>query len=190
MNTTCPELLNRVRILRNQEAWESFVQIYYKTVVRWILLASGNRLENEREDVAQEVFLVIFQRIDTFERERIGSLRGWMKSIVRNVVMKRLDPTRNRNSVYLPDEFDIADHDSIQERDNDRLELIEQAKTLIRKDFKDSSWRAFEMIYAEGKSPREVAERLGLSENAVYIATSRILAKIRSAVDQFIDTDK
>lgn len=190
MNTTCPELLNRVRVLRNQDAWEAFVQIYHKTVVRWIRQSSGNRLENDREDVAQEVFLVIFQRIGSFERERIGSLRGWMKSIVRNIVMKRLDPTRRRDNLALPEEFDIVDHDSIQERDNDRLELIEQAKTLIRKDFKDSSWRAFEMIYVEGRSPREVSGLLGLSENAVYIATSRILAKIRSAVDQFIDTEK
>lgn len=190
MNTTCPELLSRVRFLQNQEAWETFVQIYHKTVVRWILRASSNQLENELEDVAQEVFIVIFQRIGTFERECIGSLRGWMKAIVRNVVLKRLDNARRHNSYSLPEEFDVVDHESLKERENDRIELVEQAKVLIRKNFKASTWRAFEMIYIEGRSPKEVSDTLGMTENAVYISTSRILSKLRLAIDQFIDSEK
>lgn len=190
MNTTCPELLNKVRVLRNQEAWATFVQVYHKTVIRWIRQASCGRLDNELEDVAQEVFLIIFKRIQTFERERIGSLRGWMKVIVRNVVLKRLDPSRNASSLSLSDEYDIVDLDSVEENATDRLELIEQAKTIIKKDFKEKSWRAFEMIYVEGKNPKDVSEALGISENAVYIATSRILAKLRATVDQFIETEK
>lgn len=189
MNTTCPDLLNKVRILRNQEAWATFVQVYHRTVIRWIRQVSNGRLENELEDVAQEVFLIIFTRIQKFERERIGSLRGWMKAIVRNVVLKRLDPSRKITSLSLTDEFDVVDHDSVEEKATDRLELIEQAKTIIRKDFKEKSWQAFEMIYVEGKNPGDVSETLAISENAVYIATSRILAKLRATVDQFIEAE-
>ena len=187
MNTTNPELLRQIKILKDQESWVTFVHIYYESVVRWIKEISGSSQNNNLEDIAQEVFLVVFQKIENFERERKGSLRRWIKSIVRNVVFQKYYNDQKNNLSAYESTLDIADTRTIEDRPNDRIELIEQAIKYVKKDFTEKSWQAFEMVYHKGLSPRETAAELQITENTVYIATSRILARIRSVLHQFID---
>ncbi|MFM7315513.1 MAG: RNA polymerase sigma factor [bacterium] len=187
MNTTNPELLRQIKILKDQESWVSFVHIYYESVVRWIREFSGSTQNNSLEDLAQEVFLVIFQKIEHFERERKGSLRRWIKSIVRNVVFQKYHTDQKNSLTAYESAIDIPDTRTVEDRPNDRLDLIEQAIKYVKKDFTAKSWQAFEMVYHKGLTPREAAAELEITENTVYIATSRIPARIRSVLHQFVD---
>lgn len=187
MNTTSPELLNQLRLLKDQEAWVTFVHIYYQSVSRWIREFGSISQNSEIEDLVQEVFIIIFQKVGHFEREREGSFRKWIKLIVRNVVLQKLqkDLRQNRGGQFVVE--DIPEKEAAAELADDRLELIEQAIRYVKKDFSVNSWNAFELLYYQGLSPKEVAARLDITENSVYIATSRILGRIRSVIDQFVD---
>jgi len=54
----------------------------------------------------------------------------------------------------------------------------------VRGSFREATWQAFWRTAVEGRSPQEVAAELGLSPGAVYIARSRVLARLREQVRQ------
>jgi RNA polymerase sigma-70 factor (ECF subfamily) len=47
--------------------------------------------------------------------------------------------------------------------------------------FEERSWQAFWRVVVEGQRLADVAAELGLTRNAVYIAKSRILRRLREA---------
>src|SRR5207247_9328051 len=50
----------------------------------------------------------------------------------------------------------------------------------IRPEFTASTWEAFQRVVVEGRPAAEVAAALELTPNAVMIAKSRVLARLRS----------
>jgi len=60
--------------------------------------------------------------------------------------------------------------------------LFDWAAEQVRGHFQDSTWQAFWQTAVENRPPREVADHLGLSVGAVYIAKSRVLARLREQV--------
>jgi RNA polymerase sigma-70 factor (ECF subfamily) len=60
--------------------------------------------------------------------------------------------------------------------------LLHWAAKQIRGEFKESTWQAFWETAVEECPGKEVAERLGLSVGAVYIARSRVLARLKEKI--------
>ena len=58
---------------------------------------------------------------------------------------------------------------------------------LIEPEFEAATWRAFRLLVLEGLPTRDVAESLGLSANAVRIAKSRVLARLRREAEGLLD---
>ena len=50
------------------------------------------------------------------------------------------------------------------------------------------AWRAFQRVALDGESATEVARELGVSVNAVFIAKSRVLARLREEVAGLVDS--
>ena len=48
-----------------------------------------------------------------------------------------------------------------------------------RREFRPKTWSAFEQVALQGRSPVEVADRLGMSRNSVFIAKHRVLKRLR-----------
>jgi RNA polymerase sigma-70 factor (ECF subfamily) len=65
-----------------------------------------------------------------------------------------------------------------------RKSVFDWAAAQIRPRFQDSTWQAFWQTSLEGKQTREVAESLGMSEGAVYIAKCRVLAQLKKKVQE------
>jgi RNA polymerase sigma-70 factor (ECF subfamily) len=76
--------------------------------------------------------------------------------------------------------------DALDEREYRQL-LTRRGLELIRPDFSDATWRAFEMVTQDGRSAKEVAESLHLSPNAVYLARNRVLTRLREELEGFLD---
>jgi RNA polymerase sigma-70 factor (ECF subfamily) len=58
---------------------------------------------------------------------------------------------------------------------------------LIQGEFEPATWRAFQLVVFEERSAGEAASELGISANAVRIAKSRVLARLRQESDGLID---
>ena len=62
--------------------------------------------------------------------------------------------------------------------------LLDWAAECVRREVQESTWQAFWQTAVEGRPPEEVAQRLAMSTGAVYIAKSRVIARIRQCIKQ------
>src|SRR5262249_8494484 len=78
------------------------------------------------------------------------------------------------------------DEEVLWEQEYER-QLLARAMDQVRGGFEESTWQAFCQTALEGKKPREVAEDLGISVAAVYMAKSRVLAQLKQQIGQLRD---
>jgi RNA polymerase sigma-70 factor (ECF subfamily) len=62
---------------------------------------------------------------------------------------------------------------------DERKLLLRQALRQLEPEFAEQTWRAFWRVVVDGREPARVAEELGLTANAVYLARGRILRRLR-----------
>src|SRR5690606_4676990 len=81
---TSLSLLSGLRA-RDAEAWRRLVHLYGPLVVSWC--RRFGLQPADAEDLTQEVFRVVFNRMGDFRKEGgQGSFRGWLLGITRNKV--------------------------------------------------------------------------------------------------------
>ena len=54
----------------------------------------------------------------------------------------------------------------------------------MKDQFASTTWNAFWQTAVEGRTPADVSAELGLSIGAVYIARSRVLARLRHRIEE------
>jgi DNA-directed RNA polymerase specialized sigma24 family protein len=88
------------------------------------------------------------------------------------------DPdTRDRLSEVEAPSDGAADWDKEYER-----QTFAAAADQVRGEFTSPTWKAFWGTAVDGRKPQEVGAELGLSPGAVYVAKSRVLARLREKV--------
>ena len=70
--------------------------------------------------------------------------------------------------------------------EHDRF-VTQQLLARLRTEFEPATWRAFERVALDGAPAAEVAKELNLTTNAIFIAKSRILARLRQESRGLID---
>ncbi len=53
----------------------------------------------------------------------------------------------------------------------------------VKKEFQESTWQAFWKTAVEGASAADVSKQVGISTGAIYVAKSRVLARLKEEVD-------
>ena len=64
-----------------------------------------------------------------------------------------------------------------------RRRLFHWAAEQVRGEFRDSTWKAFWLTAVEGREPAAAAGAVGISVGAVYIAKSRVMARLRAVIE-------
>lgn len=62
--------------------------------------------------------------------------------------------------------------------------LFEWAARKVHAEFRAATWQAFWSTAVENREAKQVAEELGMSVGAVYIARSRVLSRIRIEIEK------
>ena len=118
----------------------------------------------DAKDVLQEALVKIFQSLDRFEWRGEGSLKSWMTRIVVNECLKFLRDNRKLDMfVTMPELPDLPD-----EKDDDTEISVEDVPpdvihSMIR-ELPDGYRTVFNLFVIEGRSHREIAKVLGISE--------------------------
>ncbi len=193
--TTRYSLILRIADPQNHAAWLEFVTIYEPLVYN---LARRKGLQDaDARDLCQEVFRAVAgaARRWTPNPER-GSFRGWLYRIARNRLLNSLRSERRRGRAgggtdierlleQEPDPAGNHDHESSREIDTEyRRRLFLLAARSIERDFSRSTWQAFWQTAVLSREVAVVAAELGLSAGAVYIAKSRVLARLKGRVQE------
>jgi RNA polymerase sigma factor (sigma-70 family) len=187
-------LIVKLRDPADDSAWGEFVAIYGPLVY---LLARRKGLQDaDAHDLCQEVFRTVARAIERYDPDPArGRFRGWLSRITRNLLINFLTrrPSRFRGSgstsVQELLEAQPADDPSataVFEAEY-RRRVFRWAADEVQGEFAPSTWRAFWLTAVDGRTPGDAAAELGLSVGAVYIARSRVLARLRARIEQLGD---
>jgi RNA polymerase sigma-70 factor (ECF subfamily) len=178
-------LLERTRNLRNGDAWERFSAICTPLLVNW-LRASGLQ-PTDADDLVQRTFQLLLQKLPLFEHSgRTGAFRTWLRQVVLNQLRDFRKARQHPGAEGLDEQVAPTGFDSDWDREHDLYVLnglLEQA----RSDFSPQVWTAFWMTALEGKPAADVAAALGVTTNAVMLARSRVLARLRRDARGLLD---
>ena len=182
---TSTSLLERLQKSPDESDWSQLVEIYTPLIRGW--LRRYSQYDQDADDVQQEVLSVVIRKLPLFERQRTGSFRNWLRTICVNCLRdswraKRFRPAATGGSDFRAVLEELEDpHSQLaqiwnQEHDQHVLQSLLQQ---IRPTLPNETWQAFQAVTVEGEGAADVAERLGMSVNSVYIAKSRVMARLR-----------
>jgi RNA polymerase sigma-70 factor (ECF subfamily) len=191
---TRPSLLVRLRDPRDSSAWSLFVDLYAPLIHGF---ARKRGLQDaDAADLTQDVLRRVAQGIRKldYDPER-GSFRGWLFTIVRNHLRNVL----SRGDRFAQGSGDTAveqllqaqaapepDEEEEWNRDHQRR-LLAWAADQVRRSVSETAWQAFYQSSIEGKESKDVARSLGMSIAAVYMARSRVRARLKELIEQVQD---
>jgi RNA polymerase sigma factor (sigma-70 family) len=183
MFTTSLTLIGRLRDSNDAEAWGHFVVLYAPLLRAWVRPHCAQ--ESDADDVLQEVFTVVAGKLPEFaHNRRMGAFRRWIKHITSNKLGDYLRSRSRRTGTSSSDSLleQLADPSSELSREWDRQHARYLAHALLQRiehQFEPATWEAFHRVMMLGEPTASVAKALGLTANAVMIAKSRILARLR-----------
>ncbi len=189
MPDTRRSLLVRIRDRGDEPAWREFVEIYEPLVYR---LARRKGFQHaDAEELTQEALVAVASAIERWDPDpRLGTFRGWLFRIARNMMINFLTRSRpedrgtggtgfrhllEQQPASGPDETTLFGEEY-------RREAFRWAAREIRDDFQSSTWNAFWWTAVDGREIKEVAEALGMSVGAVYAARSRAMVRLKRKV--------
>jgi RNA polymerase sigma-70 factor (ECF subfamily) len=192
--TTRASLLLRLVDAHDHEAWVEFVALYEPVVYR--LLRQHGLQDVDARDVMQELFLAVSRSIDRWDTSRDrGTFRGWLRRVVRNLVINWLKSGQRRDVAggsdlhALLDRLPAADSQETIEFDREvRRALLHRAGQLVQSEVQPATWQAFWETSVAGLSPAAAAAKLGLSAGAVRVAKCRVLSRLKAAVADLENT--
>src|SRR4051812_29974892 len=79
---TSVSLLERLAASPGDDDWRRLVELYQPLLRAW--LARAGVPEADRDDLTQEILLVVFREVAGFERRGEGAFRAWLRAILVN----------------------------------------------------------------------------------------------------------
>jgi RNA polymerase sigma-70 factor, ECF subfamily len=192
VTTTSASLLERLRTAHpGASDWQHLHDIYSPLIRTWLGRAVGQTAE--ADDLTQEVLVILVRELPTFQKQRHGSFRAWLRNVVVNRVRgwrrardrqpAGLDPTERFLS-QLEDPSSALTQ--LWDREHDKY-LLDRLLAAARRDCEPATWEAFRLFALEGRPAAEVAARTGLTVGAVMSAKSRILKRLREEAAGLLD---
>ncbi|MEZ6129747.1 MAG: sigma-70 family RNA polymerase sigma factor [Planctomycetaceae bacterium] len=190
---TSLSLLERIRASGDAAGWEQLVELYTPLIRIWIRRYSSS--PQEADDVIQDVLAVVVRRLPDFERARPGSFRTWLRTITVNCLRDSWKKQRLRPVVAGGSDFQqvleqLSDpHSELSRLWNDEHDqhVLQSLLTRLRPTVPDQTWQSFFRVAMTGEAVEAVAADLGITVNSIYIARSRVMAKLRELGRGLID---
>jgi RNA polymerase sigma-70 factor, ECF subfamily len=168
--------------LAEQGNFAHIIRRYEKQLLRYVLRLSSFSRE-EAEDVLQDVFIKVYQNLNSFDPKLKFS--SWIYRITHNEVISAFRKNKNKSQTISWDVDNkivdqvIADFDIKKEMDNKILaEQID--KIFAAMDFKYA--QVLVLRYLENKSYKEISDILQKPENTVATMISRAKKKFKETI--------
>ncbi len=191
---TSLSLLERLRKESQPTDWRRFVDVYEPLLRGW--LRRNQVLLDDSDDLVQNIMAVVVRRVAEFEHNgRPGAFRTWLRTITFNCVKEYW---RSRKADFravggsdvqtmLAELEDPQSHLSrVFDQEHDR-HVMRKLLAELRSEFEENTWQAFEQFALKGRPAATVAAELNITANAVFIAKSRVLARLRQESSGLLD---
>jgi len=188
---TTTQVLEDMKASKDASAWGRFERHFFPVVVSF-----AKRLglsQADAEDAAQETMLAFLKafRSGRYDREK-GRLSHWLFGVARNAILNfrrragrdKLIADQTAQTGFwdrLEDENAVRHTWTVEWQRMVILRCLERA----RQEFDAKTFEAFELFALSEKPIAEVMQRLNMSRNAIYIAKSRVLSRLRQLEQEF-----
>lgn len=183
-------LLTRLNNPEDRQAWDEFVRIYEPLIYR---VATRFGLQDaDARDTMQRVLWTVARAADGWrDGNRQGRFRGWLARVTSNAAINLLERDDKHRAAATSSMWDLLNRTPddnaaitkiwLHER---QLQWFRVAAEQVRPSIGDDGWQAFWLTAVEGQPIDLVAQQLNKSLGAVYAVRSRVMAKIRRAVER------
>lgn len=149
--------------------YEKIVNDYYPVILSYCYMHLGNDI-HAAEDCTQEVFLMLHIKIKQLNLSI--NIEGWLYAVAdRKIREYRRKHPETVNIDTLPEQFEEPD-------------FISQVSDSVLDTLNPKDRRLLE-IYYSGENRNRIAERLGLTTNALYLRVKRIRKKLWEEMKKF-----
>lgn len=179
---TSASLLAAVRNTRDDSAWVRFHSLYAPLLRVWAERVGLGT--HDAEDAVQETLVVVAAQLPAFRYDPAeGRFRGWLRVIVTNVLRNRVrkaarvprTPGNDLLAALAADESEAARAWDLEHDRHVLLGLLD----LLSAEFAPATLEAFRRSGLGGESAASAGAALNLSANAVLVAKSRVLHRLR-----------
>jgi RNA polymerase sigma-70 factor (ECF subfamily) len=190
---TSASLLERLRTGSDQESWRRLDDLYRPLIRHWLL--RDPLLGADAEDLVQEVMAVLVRELPGFRRQRTGSFRRWLRTITVHRLQgyqraRRVQPRAQGGPLEECPLAQLADPHSqlsqIWDQEHDQ-HVLRRLLELLEAEFAENTLRAFRRVVFDEVKPAQAAEELGMTVNAVLVAKSRVLSRLRQEAEGLFD---
>jgi RNA polymerase sigma factor (sigma-70 family) len=187
LTRTSTILLEGLKDLSNAAAWHEFDVRY-----RPLLMAVGRRLglkDADAEDAAQETVAAFLRnyREGSYSRDR-GRLRDWLAGIMSHKVrdLQRHQVREDKLLHETPPAAEGVEDDRVKAAMDEEWAkaTLRQCFEEVRKEVSPQMFESFELSALELWPAGQVAQRLGISVDAVYQNKCRVLQAVRELLPQ------
>jgi RNA polymerase sigma-70 factor (ECF subfamily) len=188
---TPPSLLKRLREHPNDaEAWTRFDHLYRPLILAWLRRSCVQT--QDADDLVQQVLEVVVREIPNFQYDpKKGRFRNWLRSILVNRLRdfwraEQGRPKATGDSDFLDKilcqlEDPHSDLSHLWDQEHDQ-HVAQNLLETVKGEFAPTTWQAFQRVMA-GEKAGEVATSLKISVNAVYVAKSAVLKRLRQEME-------
>jgi RNA polymerase sigma-70 factor (ECF subfamily) len=156
----------------DETAWGELVERFSRYV--YAIATQGFRLrEHDAEDVFQEVFARVYQRLDTLRDD--ASLRPWIAQLTRRICLDRIAAASREEPV---EEVAVVE-------DEEMLAELEEAFTVHEAlaELSEPCQEVLDRFFARDESYRTIGEELQLPAGTIASRISRCLGKLRELLE-------
>ena len=186
---TRSSLLLALRDPNDHRAWIDFVDLYTPLVFEQCVRRGLQ--DADAEDVTQEVMRAVAGAMQKFTYDPArGRFRSWLQTVTRSKLAdffahrdRRFVPAGDSTFHALPDSPGGGGTDAVWE-ESFRRRLFEVAAARVQEEFQDRTWKAFWRTSVDNVKATVVAVELGMTVGAIYIARSRVLARLRAEIER------
>lgn len=191
--TTPVTLLERIQQHPNDDTWRRLYDLYTPMLRGW--LVCHHIQSADADDLVQEILGVVVKRLPEFQHPgQPGAFRAWLRAILINLCRAFWRSARGRATVggeefaILLNQLDDPASDLTRRwnADHDR-QVMQRLLEIVKPEFEPTTWRAFQRHVLEGAKTAVVALELNLTPNAVRIAKSRVLQRLREEIGYLVE---
>lgn len=178
-------LLDKLKDNHDDAAWADFAY-YYRSYI-YNIARRMNLGHDDANEIVQLVLLKSWNKLGEFNYDsQKGRFRGWLCRVTGNVIRNYF---RDQKKRYVSiEEYKTEDGQDLLEQftqpeiekiaDEEWEEYIPKlAWKNIRENFEENSRRTYE-LFLDGKTPEEIAAKLGITKSTVYVHKNRIREKL------------
>jgi len=186
MPRTRTSLLSRIKDPDDSLSWEEFDRVYRPLLLQYAFSRGLDR--EEAEEVAQQCMVAVSSGIRGFQRR--VTFRGWLRGMIDHKVSDQLRKHPREVGARTTDfDREQATEDSpvlMWEKQWNRTHLL-YCLNQVRMEIAPMTYQAFDLYVLQERPVKEICERLRMTPNQVYVAKSRVLARLKERWGELAD---